>query len=863
MWLGSIHRSPRFVRLLAPAILCAAAIAGPSSWAASPGRHAIGYDIAVRVNADRTGEIVETRRVWIGEDAGAPRRLGQQSDVYIEGMHDHAILAAYTQKPDGRRIDVDPASVIIRDAAQADAAVYMRDTKTATVIFPDVAPGDMLVMTTRKIVRATVFPGHFQLLLPLPRTGSYAASTVTVSAPASLPLAVGGTGFAHARDMRGDEIRHVLTYAPQPVLVAEDRMTSSRDRDPHVSISTFAGLEDMARSYWSTTRTAIAATPAIVALAEEITAGIADRRDQAAAISRWVKANIRYVMVVLGASRVVPNHADMILRNRFGDCKDQAVLMSSLLAAKGIAAEHVLIGAGNGYTLPEPATLGHVNHVMIHLPEFGIYDDPTASLAAFGVLAAETYDKPVLHVSDDGVRRSRTPAMIPDEHVSSRHTRLAITADGSVSGESLQRARGIFATGARAAVQSLQWNGLDKAVATTLRGAGMPGSGRLEIGTPDGPEDVHELRASFAYDERLAIKPGESVAVPAGFGILVRPGALLLASRVPGRQLPFVCFAGRQIEEGVATFADGLPLPQQPADRRIETPALVYTLASRLDGRTLTIRREFVSRVAGQVCPPEMEAALAGPMATIAADNAMRMRFAPPASAPAAASAPAVLRRPGIIDEPLALDFVQAVDSRCSPVGVVRVSAAVPPGHGTLSISPDTGFVTYPQGDARAACNRRRVDGISVVYRPAPGHVGAASVRLDILYADGSAAQRSYAISVGSRPEPREVRRAAVAGQRTRIAFLHDVARDCVALPFADIRIVEAPRHGEAAIEPGTGFPAYDRTSPRAHCNAQRIEGLALIYRSRDGHVGPDSVAIDVVDGDGRVRRIRYAIDIE
>ena len=264
MWLGPIFRSRRFLSLPTLAILCAVALAVPAAWARPPGTYAVGYDIAVRVNADRTGEIVETRRVWIGDDAGAPQRLGQQSDAYIEGMHDYAILAAFTQKPDGRRIDVDPASVITRDAAQATNAVYMRDTKTVTLLFPDVAPGDLLVMTARKTIRATVFPGHFQLLLPLPRTSPYAESTVTVTAPASLKLAVGGTGFAHLREVRDDEIRHVLTYAPQPVLAAEDRMTSSRDRDPNVSISTFAGLEDMARSYWSTARTAIDATTATV-----------------------------------------------------------------------------------------------------------------------------------------------------------------------------------------------------------------------------------------------------------------------------------------------------------------------------------------------------------------------------------------------------------------------------------------------------------------------------------------------------------------------------------------------------------------------------------------------------------------------
>lgn len=839
-----------------------AAIAAPAVAAQEAGGYAVGVDVSVRVNADHTGEIRETRRIRVGGGASAPQRLGQQTDSYIEGMHDYALIEAYTLKPDGRRVEVDRASIITRDAAHEVNAVYNRDLKSVTILFADVARGDTLVMTTSKIARSTVFAGHFQLMLPMPRTVPYTDSTIRVSAPASVGLAVGATGLEHAIEEEGDEVRHVLTYRQRPVVAAEERMTSALDRDPRVSISTFAGYEDMARAYWAATREAIAATPEIRALAEQITQGIPDKAGQAAAISRWIKTNLRYVNVLLGANRVVPNHATTVLKNRFGDCKDHAVLMSSLLAAKGIAFEHVLINAGTAYTLPEPATLGFINHVILYLPELGIYEDPTVSLAALGGLNAEGYDKPVLHMSDAGVRRAHTPPMSPDDHVSARRTRLVVAADGAVSGDSVQTATGVFAIGARNAVASLQWEGLEKAAETTLRNAGTPGRGRIDIGAPEALERSYEMRARFAYDARLPVRPQASAQIPAGLGTLVRPGAFFFASRLAGRKLPFMCFAGRQIEEIAIEFAAGLPLPEPIEERRIETASLVYTLAQRLEGRTMTLRREFVSRVQGQVCPPELEAEIGPPLAQVAADNALQMRLA---ALPAEAAAPQAtgLRRVAIADEPLALDFVQALDPACAPLGVARVSAAQPPGRGTLEIDRREGFVTYASNDARATCNRRRVEGIAVTYRPEPGYVGPDGVLLDIVYADGSTRQRRYAIAVGPKPEPRTVRSAAVAGQRTRIGFLYDVERDCAAQPFADIRIVEPPAHGEATIEPGTGFPAYDRNTARAPCNDVRTPGADILYRSHAGHGGSDELTVEVAYADGRLRRLRYAIDVK
>ena len=63
-----------------------------------------------------------------------------------------------------------------------------------------------------------------------------------------------------------------------------------------------------------------------------------------------------------------------------------------------------------------------------------------------------------------------------------------------------------------------------------------------------------------------------------------------------------------------------MPLPAAPKGVKIDNPQFTYTSDYRLEARTLKIRREFESRVAGQVCAPETEAAIAAPLKTVQAD---------------------------------------------------------------------------------------------------------------------------------------------------------------------------------------------------------------------------------------------------
>ena len=132
----------------------------------------------------------------------------------------------------------------------------------------------------------------------------------------------------------------------------------------------------MAKAYQLKAGAAAQVTPGIRALADNITAGISDRREQAEALYRWVAQNIRYVAVYLGNGGLEPNSAQSILDNHYGDCKDHVVIPEALLAAKGIASSPVLIGMDEGPILPKVPLLSRFNHAITYVPEFKLYRIP-------------------------------------------------------------------------------------------------------------------------------------------------------------------------------------------------------------------------------------------------------------------------------------------------------------------------------------------------------------------------------------------------------------------------------------------------------------------------------------------------------
>src|SRR5262249_6566098 len=90
--------------------------------AADMNTFSLALDITLRLAADKTGEQIETRRIKV-LGAAAVQRVAQQSLQYTEGMQSFEIVEAYTEKPDGSKVQVDRATVLVRDPATGLGAV--------------------------------------------------------------------------------------------------------------------------------------------------------------------------------------------------------------------------------------------------------------------------------------------------------------------------------------------------------------------------------------------------------------------------------------------------------------------------------------------------------------------------------------------------------------------------------------------------------------------------------------------------------------------------------------------------------------------------------------------------------------------
>ena len=213
---------------------------------------------------------------------------------------------------------------------------------------------------------------------------------------------------------------------------------------PRVMASTFRDHTQLAAAFAQQFNAKALVTDQVIKLAQTITGGKTTSKEQVAAIHNWVRKNIRYVAVYLGAGGWVPHDIGWILKNGYGDCKDHALLLQTLLKAVNIEAAPVLISTANEYVLAE-LPVGF-NHCIVYIPDLNLFSDPTDGRIPPGALPWADSDKPVVVALSEGAKIMRTPAFTSaNNHVTVR-TELAISKEGKATGSIWIDAVGASAT---------------------------------------------------------------------------------------------------------------------------------------------------------------------------------------------------------------------------------------------------------------------------------------------------------------------------------------------------------------------------------------------------------------------------------
>ncbi|MDO8284795.1 MAG: DUF3857 domain-containing transglutaminase family protein [Rhodoferax sp.] len=162
--------------------------------------------------------------------------------------------------------------------------------------------------------------------------------------------------------------------------------------DPYASVqwSEFAGWADVAQWASALYKLPNRISPELKSQVDRIAGDFSDAPARVVETLRYVQKNVRYMGVEVGIGSHAPTDPNIVLARRFGDCKDKAFLVLSMLDALGIKARAAVVNTrlrgGIERLLATPGAFDHVI-VQVDLADRSYWIDPTQAVQ-FGDLRA-------------------------------------------------------------------------------------------------------------------------------------------------------------------------------------------------------------------------------------------------------------------------------------------------------------------------------------------------------------------------------------------------------------------------------------------------------------------------------------------
>jgi hypothetical protein len=217
----------------------------------------------------------------------------------------------------------------------------------------------------------------------------------------------------------------------------------------------FLTWSDMGSWYGELTQGRREASPEIKQEVAALTSLVSKPLDKMRALASFLQQDIRYVAISLGIGSVQPHPATEVFKHRFGDCKDKATLLSSMLKEIGVDSYYVIINTQRGGVTPAtPPHIGGFNHAILAIrlpdgvsdsslvaivehPKLGrlLFFDPTDELTPFGQLRGALQANYGMLVTPDGGELTALPQLATSANGITRTAKLTLDGRGTLNGE--------------------------------------------------------------------------------------------------------------------------------------------------------------------------------------------------------------------------------------------------------------------------------------------------------------------------------------------------------------------------------------------------------------------------------------------
>lgn len=196
----------------------------------------------------------------------------------------------------------------------------------------------------------------------------------------------------------------------------------------------FKGVGDLYAWYNFLYKKADNKPEALKALVSQITSGKSTDEEKIKAMYYWVQDNIRYIAFEEGYAGFVPQSVQDVYKNKYGDCKGMANLLTEMMKLAGYDAHFAWIGTREiPYDHEEVQSMCVDNHAISVLYHKGktYFLDGTEKYAPLGKNAYRIQGKSVLVEHGDTYKVEHVPQPVMDENL------MLTTADLELKGDKI------------------------------------------------------------------------------------------------------------------------------------------------------------------------------------------------------------------------------------------------------------------------------------------------------------------------------------------------------------------------------------------------------------------------------------------
>jgi tetratricopeptide (TPR) repeat protein/transglutaminase-like putative cysteine protease len=331
---------------------------------------------------------------------------------------------------------VDEAIESGEGATDNPALAMYSSARAFYVRFPRLDPGDVVELLYRveDVAHRNAFADYFGEVVYMQSTEPIARAEYVLITPKSRAFYFNKpfAGVAQTVEEKGDErIWHFKADNVAP-LEPEPGMPPLAEVLGHVHVSTYKSWDDMGRWYWGLVKDQFTADDEVRRRALEITKGLSDEKAKVRAVYDFVVQKTRYVALEFGIHGFKPYRCAQIFARGFGDCKDKATLIVTMLKELGINATIVILRTGmKGDFETEPASLAPFDHAIAYVPSLDWYLDGTAEFTGSNELPSMDRGALAIQINEGKPKLVHLPEPKASESIASKHVEAAVNQDGS------------------------------------------------------------------------------------------------------------------------------------------------------------------------------------------------------------------------------------------------------------------------------------------------------------------------------------------------------------------------------------------------------------------------------------------------